>query len=208
MEDPLRDFKPNVKKIIFDSPSEYVLFGVDDIIVKDFVDLSLCMDQMEKTGAYGFYLRFGRHINHCYPFDQHQELPPSQPLTGDVYAWDLETGEYDWGLANSLDMTLFKKESLKEAIAELKYKTPNSLEFIWAEKCAPEKAIGLYFEHSKLVNIPMNIVGKTGNPHMNYLSTEELLVKFNQGLKIDIEPLYKVENRSPHLDYIPEFVIR
>jgi hypothetical protein len=58
------------------------------------------------------------------------------------------------------------------------------------------------------VNIPMNIVGRTGNPHMNYLNAEELLLKFNQGLKIDIEPLYKVENHSPHIDYIPEFVLR
>lgn len=207
-EDPKQNFKPNLQKILFDSSSEYILFGVDDLIVKDFVDLKLCMDQMEKTGAYGFYLRMGRHINHCYPSDQPQTVPPSQLLTSGIYAWDLETGEYDWGIANSLDMTLFKKEQLKEALAQLKYQTPNSLEITWAEKCAPERAIGLYFERSKLVNIPMNIVGGTGNPNMNYLSTEELLAKFNQGLKIDIEPLYKVENASPHLDYIPEFILR
>ena len=207
-KDPKHDFKPNVQKILFDSKSEYILFGVDDIIVKDFVDLSLCMQQMEKTGAYGFYLRMGRHINHCYQFDQPQAVPPSQLLSVGIYAWDIETGELDWGFPNSLDMTLFKKSSLKKAFLESKYKTPNSLEFVWAKEYAPKKAIGLYFERSKLVNIPMNIVGKTGNPHMNYLNTEELLAKFNQGFKIDIEPLYKVENNSPHVDYIPEFVMR
>jgi len=150
----------------------------------------------------------GRHINHCYQFDQPQAVPPSQLLSVGIYAWDIETGELDWGFPNSLDMTLFKKSSLKKAFLESKYKTPNSLEFVWAKEYAPKKAIGLYFERSKLVNIPMNIVGKTGNPHMNYLNTEELLAKFNQGLKIDIEPLYKVENNSPHVDYIPEFVMR
>jgi hypothetical protein len=206
--DPKHDFKPHVENIVFGSKSKYILFGVDDIIVKDFVDLALCMDLMEKTGAYGFYLRLGQHITHCYQFDQPQSVPPSLLLSAGVYAWDIAVGEYDWGFANSLDMTLFKKESLERAFSQSKYKTPNSLEFIWAKDFAPEKALGLYFERSKLVNIPMNIVGKTGNPHMNYLDAEALLTKFNQGLKIDIEPLYKVENRSPHIDYIPELILR
>jgi glycosyltransferase involved in cell wall biosynthesis len=208
MNDAKHDFKPNVLKIAFDSPSEYILFAVDDIVVKDFVDLKFCMDQMEKTGAYGFYLRFGKHINFCYQSDKPQKLPPSQPLSSGVYAWDIQTAEGDFGFANSLDMTLFKKEPMKEFLKNLKYKTPNSLEYNLALKAAPKKAIGLYFERSKIVNIPMNIVGRTGNPHMNYLTTEELLAKFNQGLKMDIEPLYKIENRSPHFDYIPGFVLR
>jgi hypothetical protein len=206
--DPKHDFKPNVLKIVFDSPSEYILFGVDDIIVKDFVDLCFCMEQMEKTDAYGFYLRFGKHIHHCYQTNKPQELPASLPLAPNVFAWDVKSGDSDWGCANSLDMTLFKKERLKDAFTRTPFKTPNSLEFNWSNEHAPAKAIGLYFEHSKLVNIPMNIVGRTGNPHMNYLTTEELLAKFDQGLKIDIEPLYRVENASPHIDYIPEFILR
>lgn len=205
--DPKHDFKPHVLKLL-DSPSQYILFGVDDIIVKDFVDLKFCMDQLEKTDAYGFYLRFGKHIRHCYQTGKPQELPPSLPLGDDLFAWDINTADSDWAFPNSLDMTLFKKERLKEAFSNLKFKTPNSLEFNWANEYAPPKAIGLYFAHSKLVNVPMNIVGRTGNPHMNYLTAEELLVKFNQGLKIDIEPLYRVENASPHIDYIPEFVLR
>ncbi len=203
-----KDFKPNVIKIVFDSPSQYILFAVDDIIVKDFVDLRFCMEQMQKTGAYGFYLRFGKHIHHCYQTGQPQSLPPSVPIANGVFAWPLELGEADWGFPNSLDMTLYAKESLKKPFAEMKYKTPNSLEYNWANEYPPTKAIGLYFERSKLVNIPMNVVGRTGNPHMNYLTAEELLVKFDQGLKLDIEPFYKMENGSPHIDYIPEFITR
>jgi len=189
------DFKKPLEKIVFQSPSEYVLFGGDDVIVKDFVDLQLCTDQMEKTGAYGFYLRFGRHINHSFLSNEPQALPPSEPLSGGIYAWDIGLGEADWGLAPSLDMTLFKKEQIKKVIAHSRYKNPNGLEVSWTKE-VPAKALGLYFERSKMVNIS------------NVLDAEELLVKFNQGLKIDIDPLYKVENGSPHLDYIPEFVVR
>lgn len=56
IKDPKHDFKPKLNDLVFGSPSEYILFAVDDIIVKDFVDLGYCMEQMEKTGAYGFIL--------------------------------------------------------------------------------------------------------------------------------------------------------
>jgi hypothetical protein len=207
-EDPKRDFKPLVLKTVFDSPSKYILFGVDDIIVKDNVDVNLCMDMMEKTGAYGFYLRFGKHIRFCYQTGQPQAVPKSIPLAQNIFAWDLKTGEMDWGFPNSVDMTLFRKSDLREAFEKMKFKTPNSLEFIWASEYAPRKALGLYFEHSKIVNIPLNIVGRTGNPHMNFSSPEELLAKFNEGLKIDIGPLHRIENPSPHSAIIPEFIVR
>lgn len=189
------DFKAKFEKTVFQSPSEYLLLAVDNLIVKDFVDLKLCMDQMEKTGAYGFYLHFGRHIQYSHLTNQPQPLPASQPLGGGIYAWNIEMGESDWAAAPSLDMTLYKKGELKKAITQLKYKTPNDWLLSW-DKAVPERPIGLYFERSKAVNIPSS------------LNREELLVKFNQGLKIDIDPLYKVENGSPYLDYVPEFIIR
>ena len=163
---------------------------------------------MEKTRAYGFYLRFGKHIRYCYQTDQPQAVPNSIPLAQNIFAWDLKTGEMDWGFPNSVDMTLFRKSDLKEPFEKMKFKTPNSLEFIWASEYAPQKALGLYFEHSKIVNIPLNVVSRTGNPHMNFSSPEDLLAKFNEGLKIDIEPLHRIENPSPHSEIIPEFVAR
>lgn len=189
------DFKSKLEKIVFLSPSEYLLLGGDDLIVKDFVDLKLCMDQIEKTGAYGFYLHFGRHINYSSLSSLPQPLPASQPLGGGVYAWDIEMGELDWGIAPSMDMTLIKKREIKKTVTEGKYKNRNELLLSW-NKSIPDRPLGLYFERSKAVHIP------------NAFDAEEMLVKLAQGLKIDIDPLYKIENSSPHLDYIPEFVLR
>ena len=205
--EPRKDFKPLLLKAVFGSPSEYILFAVDDNVVKDALDLNICMNAMEKTGAYGFYLRFGRHIQHCYQAGTSQPLPPSLPLSGGIYAWDTRSATLDWGFPNTLDMTLYRKADLREPLTSLRYKHPNSLEFDWAQH-PPKKAIGLYFERSKILNLPLNVVSNTGNPHMNFLSVGELLTKFNEGLKIDIDPLYQVENASPHHEYIPEFVAR
>jgi len=206
--DTKRDFKPLLLKTVFDSPSAFVLFGVDDQVVTDFADLKGCMEMMEKTGAYGFYLRLGQQITHSYQCGREQSVPQSVSLGQGIYAWNIHIGHSDWEFPNTLDMTLYRKRDLKTAFEKMRYKTPNSLEFSWGRQFHPEREIGLYFAHSKAVNIPLNIVSPTGNPHMNYLSIAELLSKFEQGLKIDIDSLYRVDNSSPHIEHYPEFVLR
>ena len=203
-----KDFKPLLLKTLFESPSEYVMFGTDDEIVKDFSDLKSCMEMMSKTGAYGFYLRLGSHIVYSYQLSRDQSVPPSVELGKGIFAWNIRNEHSDWGFPHTVDMTLYRKSDLKAPFEKMRYKTPNSLEFSWAKEFHPSHEIGLYFERSKVVNVPMNIVSRTGNPHMNYLTTPELLAKFEQGLKIDIDPLYRVENASPHFEYYPEFVLR
>lgn len=206
-QNPRKDFKPLLTRTLSESSSEYIIFGVDDMIIKDYVDLNLCRQMLEKTGAYGFYLRFGRHIHQCYMMQKPQAVPMSVSLSQGIYAWDLRKGECDWRCVNSMDMTLYRKKDIQTLFSEMKYKNPNSLEVNWSQH-PPECPIGLYFEQSKMVNIPLNLVHLSDCPHMNYMTTEELLVKFNQGFKIDIEPFYQIENPSPHCDYIPEFIPR
>ncbi|HSX37972.1 MAG TPA: glycosyltransferase family A protein [Chlamydiales bacterium] len=203
-----KDFKPLLLNILFKSQNPYVMFGTDDGIVKDFTNLTTCMQMMSKTGAYGFYLRLGSHISYSYQLSREQKVPVSIGLEKEIYAWNIEIGYSDWAFPNTLDMTLYKKSSLKTAFEKMHYKTPNSLEFCWAKEYPPEGEIGLYFEHSKVVNLPLNIVSRTGNPHMDFLTAPELLSKFEQGFKIDIEPLFRVENASPHFEYRPEFSLR
>ncbi len=203
---PRKDFKPLLLKLLLEAPSPYILFGVDDLIVKDFTDLQFCVDKLETSGAYGVYLRFGRHIRSCYMNNKPQALPPSVPLSDGLFAWDLMQGESDWGFPNNLDMTLYRKSDLIDLFKEMKYHHPNSLEWEWAHH--PHKnSIGLYFDHSKVVNLPLNAIGSTSR-NMEFLTTEELLTHFNQGLKIHIDPLYKMENPSPHYEFIPELIAR
>ncbi len=150
--------------------SEYVLLGTDDAVVKDFVDLRMCVEQMEKTEAFVFNLELGRHISH---------LPPSQPLSFGIYAWDVEMGEGDW--AKTPHLALYRRKTVEK----FKHFKPE----------LPKHPIGLYFEHSKSVNV-------SGNP------ANEMLAIFNQGLKINIEAFYKIENQSTHLNSFPEFILR
>ncbi len=43
---------------------------------------------------------------------------------------------------------------------------------------------------------------------MNDFSTENLLKKFNEGLKINIDDFYQIKNKAPHMEYEYNFIKR
>jgi len=206
--DPKKDFQPILLKNVFrEGSSEYIVFVVDDIIIKDDIDLNVAIQEMKKRDAYGFYFRLGTHVDYCYMNGIKQGIPLLIPFENQVYAWCFEEGRGDWKYPHSLDMTLYKKSVIEEAFTSMEYVNPNSLEAAWAS-CEPGNQIGLCYATSKIVNIPLGIVNPSTNRHMNLYSAEELLTLFNQGLKIDIEPLHHIHNVSAHIEYHPMFVER
>jgi len=204
---PRKDFKPLLEKILSETPAEYVLFCTDDVVLTDFVNLDVCRILLEQTDAYGFYFRFGLNIQRSYLANQPLALPQSVFVGNGVFAWDLRHAEGEWEGANNFEMSLYRKKDLQPQFEQFSYKNPQTLLEVWGS-CLPEQPIGLYFEHSKLVNLPLNAVQASGKPTMNYMTVEELLLKFNQGLKIDLEPLFQVNNPAPHYEWAPELVQR
>ncbi|MGH2612488.1 MAG: hypothetical protein ACRDFB_05505, partial [Rhabdochlamydiaceae bacterium] len=202
---PESDFKPLVLKASFESPNPYIIFAVDDMVVRDTFDLQEGIDQMEKIGALGVYYRLGRHINFSYMHNKAQPLPPSVQFGKDIYAWQFSGGEGDWQYPHTVDMTLYRKSDIKEFLTHLEYKHPNSLEAKWALK-RKTSGVGIYYETSKVVNIPLNLVNLSDNRHTAFYSTEELLDKFLKGLKLDIKLLQGYRNHSAHIDVPVSFI--
>ncbi len=206
-QEPLADFKPLVLQAFAEGRSNYVVFAVDDIIVKDAIDFRECITALKETGAYGFYLRLGTHLDYCYMLDRPQAVPQAISLQQDICAWQFKVGQADWQYPNCLDMTLYSKEEIKQDLKELEFVHPNNLEALWAARADLNK-VGLCYEKSKIVNIPLSLVNPSSNRNMNSYSAEELLTLFNQGLKIDVVPLFQIENKAAHMEYNPTFIKR
>lgn len=204
-EKPAADFKPLVLKACFESSSPYVMFAVDDMVVRGTIDLQEGMQLMEKVGAFGVYYRLGRHINYSFMLNRQQAIPPSIKLDDDLYAWQFSQGEGDWQYPNTVDMTLYRKSDIKEFLTTLQYTHPNSLESKWALK-RKTSGVGLYYEKSKVVNLPLNLVNISENRHAALYTTDDLLNKFLQGLKLDIKPLQEYHNSSAHIDIPVSFI--
>lgn len=206
---PRQDFKPLTLDATFKSPHAFVVFAVDDIIVKDYIDLRDCALLLQKTDAYGFYLRLGKNLNYCYSLSRSQPLPPLHAIFDDVYSWQISTGSGDWGYPNSVDMTVVRKSDIKGWFSAMQYHHPNTLEAAWSRKThAVQHRCGLCYGQSKIVNLPLNRVQHEYQNRCMDVPPHELLATFMQGLKIDINPLFKIQNKSAHMEYGLTFIER
>lgn len=208
---PRADFKPLTEQAAFAGGSEYIIFAVDDNIVKDYVDLTQCIAMVEKTSAYGFYLRLGKNLTECYMLSCAQPVPALAVVGDDIYCWTIKDSLYDWCYPNTVDMTLYRKADIAPTITSLQYHSPNTLEAYWHnhhQQVINRRA--LCFGCTKVVNVPMNMVqgDYTSNRHMPEIPASELLAIFNKGLKIDIAPLHQIKNKGAHMEYVPSYVPR
>ena len=203
------DFRTLFFQAVFtpSSPSEYVVFAVDDIILTHSIDFKHATSTLQQTGAYGFYFSNGHNLTFCYMQNHEQPLPPHVSLDHGVYAWQFMHGEADWRYPNTLDMGLYKKSDIEKDLRKLAFHNPTTLESRWAHK-SKRKRVGLFYKSSKSVNIPLNIVSPSTNRHNNLFTPIKLLSLFNQGLKIDIDPLLEMNNTSRHIEYTPQLIPR
>jgi len=206
---PQEDFKKLTLQIVEAGKYDHIIFAVDDIIVKDFCDLNDCIDALEKTHAYGFYLRLGMNITHCYMANKSHNVPSLIPFGNQMLAWSFKDGAYDWRYPNSVDMTLYKKETIIEALQQLVYSNPSNLEGNWfIPEFVDYEKVGNCYQSSKIINIPLNVVQTERNNTNMHCETSYLLDLFNDGLKIDYKPFHAMPNRAPHGEFQVSYIKR
>ncbi len=204
------DFKPLLMDALKKNcKSPYLFFAVDDIVIKDLVDLQLCISYLERNQAEGFHLRMGKNLNYCYMMEAKQPLPPFEELGDDVLRWQFSKGKCDWAYPHSVDCCIYRKKQVLKDFAQIAFTNPNTLEAKWATRSNYAR-FGLCFATSKIVNLPLNLVNETykTNANMNSLTASDLLKLFNLGKKMDIAQLFQIDNRSAHIDYEPSFIDR
>ncbi len=87
---PKADFKPLTLKAFNGSSSKYVVFAVDDIIVKDSIDIDFDVQMLKKTNAYGMFYRLGKNLTRCYPYNCRQPVPRLKNVQDGVYQWNFK----------------------------------------------------------------------------------------------------------------------
>lgn len=207
---PEKDFKVLTMQALAACPHDYILFAVDDMIVTEPIDCAECIDLLEQHAAYGFYLRMGKNLDYCYSMARAQRLPQFSIDDGDICLWQFGQGIYDWNYPNTVDLTLYRKGMVMRDLAAFDFKHPTLLEGTWSSYGRSlSKQYGICFSHSKVVNLPLNLVQQVAaNYHMGFMSCAELLEVFNQQKKIDISLLHRIDNKSAHMAYVPTFIAR
>jgi hypothetical protein len=209
-KNPPHDFKSLTIQAFTQSPHAYILFAVDDIVVKDAINLDECITALEKAGGYGFFLRLGTNLIECYSENRKQSLPVLTDLGSFICGWQFGHGDADWRYPHTVDMTLYRKKDIEYYVRSLHYHNPNLFEGNWAAVAGSIMyKTGLCYQKTKIVNLPLNRVQQIWNNRaMNSFSAAELLTIFNNGMKMDVKPLYQVCNKAAHMEFTPQFIQR
>lgn len=201
---PKKDFKHILNQALKKVNTKYVAFAVDDIIITDFIDFKSCTTTMEHAKKiypkiWGFFLRMGENITHS-NIKTKIKQPVLRVFEKDFILWNFSEGSGCWNYPNTVDLAIYKKNEIYNQLNSLDFSSPNTLEGSWAQKYALNKQrLGIAYKHSKMINIPANLIQEDFKaPIINSFSTEDLLLKFQKGLKIDIYEFFKINNNATH----------
>ncbi|MCB1107153.1 MAG: hypothetical protein KDK76_03555, partial [Chlamydiia bacterium] len=83
------------------------------------------------------------------------------------------------------------------------------LQILWNEH-ADLSQVGLYYDQSKVVNLSLSGVMENEwvSEKIANASTKDLLIFFDQGLKMDLTPLDQIENSDIAIEFKPELTKR
>lgn len=203
VQEGLNDFRKLTLDVLDNNATEYVLFAVDDIIVTGAIDISDSIRHLQRSHAYGFYMRLGENITECYMTrTAYLGIPKCKLVHDQVLKWRISDGFGDWNYPNTLDMTLYPKNKILPTIKKLEFSSPNKFEAAWDRAGKTDgsyNAQGLCYLQSKIINIPFNLVQNdySANRHMTY-SKEDFLKLFNDNKRIDVEKYFHVVTKAPH----------
>jgi hypothetical protein len=210
-------FKNDVLSL-FNDCKYTVFFTDDDIIYKSF---KLNNDELHNifmiTEANCFSLRLGLNTNHCYTQQRLNKLNNYNThnfyydvnLIEPVISWKVADGTNDYAYPMSVDGHIFKTEYIKNLCEVLEYSNPNLFEAMLSNFTRPEMIISSY-EHSKLVNSPINKVQDIFQnlSGMKYrYSVEDLNEMYLDGVILNLEKINFDEINGCHQEIRPIFKV-
>ena len=134
------DFKDSVLNVLLENSSSYVILTTDQVSLKQNISLSVCVEAMRKTRAYGFYFHLGK---------GEEETRGVGIVPDGVYMWNIRKNEGPWGEPDSLKMGLYRRLDLEKDLKNLSFSSTQSLISAWT--CAYDSyRVGLSFEEPKI----------------------------------------------------------
>ena len=208
------DFKAGYEKIMKDHPDisfigqavnfkdsvvsatntqkEYTMFLVDDIVFKEPFKLRDDFEKLIPDEVISISLRLCSRISHCYPLN----IPTPSPDLSKENTWNWRSHIGDWGYPLSVDGNIYRTSDLIGSIKNGTYNNPNTFEDA-LRKNVPDRPIMACYDESKIVNIPINLVGSYPNRHGN-VSADQLNKKYLEGNKLSLNHIKGFKNISPH----------
>lgn len=196
--------KSLIQSIAFNSPSspsKHIILAQDTLLVTDIIDFTKAIHALDLSRAYALFPTHHGGLEFSAELMRHQPLPPAIPLRGlangePPFAWQFSEGIDDWNSPNPFSFALFRKEDLKKTFKNLTFDSLENIIQTWSLQI-PENGIGLYYPKAKCIYLNISPT----------ISKQDLMEKFDEGLKIDLTKMSQVKSPSQeitsHLTFIP-----
>jgi len=186
-----KNFKESVIKTT-NIKKKYTMFLVDDIVFKEPINIRKDLERLISEDIISISLRLCPRISFCYP----QNIQTPAPNLSPDNKWEWKGFLGDWGYPMSVDGNIYRTSDLIEVIKNSDYKNPNTFEDALRTNI-PNRPIMTCHNESKIVNIPINLVGAYPNRHGN-ISAEQLNKRYIDGEKLSLDNIKGFKNISPH----------
>lgn len=218
-------FRSQLLEIIATIGTHKILFLPDDYLFIEKLDLRelTAMDTRYLIPS----LRMGANLEASYTVQLPQPLPPfskqadlclrtedllppiSNANKDDKLYWVWEEGVLDWGYPLALDGHVFIASEVAALANNTDFRSPNTFEANLQEHAALfQNRRGVCYRKSRTVSIPCNRVQKDFSNIHGDIHQDELLCRWNDGMRIDYRSLYGWMNRSAHEELPIRFVKR
>jgi hypothetical protein len=201
-------FVPQLFELLQKIESEKIMFLVDDIVFTENVNLEELLHYPSEK--FIPTLRLGKNCIRCYTNNTDQNPPKflnsavlDKLTKGEKKNyWIWGEGEYDWNYMLSVDGNIFDREEYILLMKNIQFRSPNTLEFemMWRLQDLFKHRIGVCYDKSRLVNMPINKVQQetfTINEHGD-VHQDDLLKLWNDGLCMDYKKLYGYKSKGSH----------
>ena len=144
-------FKDTVVRCLREAAAQHVLFAHDGVVVNRCINFNECIQMLEKTFAYGFYLALSpeQTISHQTGYDQ--PVAVCNHLLKDLYAWTFGyTATGDYRTYNNLSMTLYRKRDVAKDFNSLEFASAQELIQKWSKLPIDLESVGLCYEKPKV----------------------------------------------------------
>lgn len=210
-------FKEDV--LSFFNDSEYTVFFTDDDII--YKHIKITKDEMQNIFSFSdaicFSLRLGLNTTNCYTMQRLNKLENYKThsfyhdinLIEPIISWKVSDGTNDYAYPMSVDGHIFKTAPIKYLCQVLEYTNPNLFEGFLSKAATNDMIIASY-EHSKLVNSPINRVQETFQnlSGLKYKYTsEDLNEMYLDGVTLDFKKMNFEEINGCHQEIRPMFKV-
>jgi hypothetical protein len=189
--------------------TRYTTFFVDDNVFKEefsFNDKEYKYFDNNKNEILCLSLRLHPNLTYCYPARINQIKPNILNSSFNVIDYIKEIRNGDFGYPFSLDGHIFLTRDILEYLERLDYNNPNSLESQLAINGRSKKTKMIFYDKSRIFNIPINKVQTFNNNIFGNVSAEYLNEKFLNNEFISLEELKHFENISAHQEVKINFI--